>query len=307
MALFKCAGKDRLDDDDNPICDYEAPRRWSGRCPKCKMPYNIVRVGAEKKREKATVTLSEPVDDIVRIPTGVEQFDEVIGGGLVDGKVILIGGKRGSGKTTLLLMLAYSYATAKRRVLYASAEENSEVIRQTAKRISTSSNDHVSVMGNAYDLDDIFEQARETAASLIIVDSLPAVTEGLHVDGGSAALRGIQVIAEVNKFCEKYGTCAIVTNHVNRAGEFAGSTTVEHFVAAILAFFPYNPSDDGKLRNVIVEEESRRPDLEPKNVRVLFCDGKNRIGPGDEKRYYEMTSNGLRPLKRKTSILQLLR
>lgn len=302
--VYKCAGRFRIDPDtDEPICDYEAPKKWSGRCPKCRMPYDAQRYGAERSKTKIEpMSLASAVKPLLRMPTGVPHFDDVIGGGLVGGVVILLGGARGSGKTTLTVMLCDAFATEKRRVMYASAEENEESVILTGQRIGAL-NPHVDIIGNerATDLDRIFERARDIKPALLVIDALQAVTSGAGIDAGGPAGRGIQAATQIGRFCEKTNICAIVLNHVTRANEFAGSATVEHFVKTIMMFAPFNPADDGSLKSCVPKEELEAG-LSVDDVRVLLGVGKNRIGPANEKRFFEMTATGLRPIPRKSKL-----
>ncbi len=264
------------------------------------MPYACSKVGAERKQMSSRVTFASDVEPIQYISTGIGHFDEVLGGGLVEGAVIIIGGKRGAGKTTLLVTLAFAYAKSSRQVLYASAEENKEAVLRVVTRLGAV-NKNVHLLGNAYNLDDVFANAIEVNAKLLIIDSLPGLTEGSMFDGGTRSARAEQAIVAINRFCEKTKTCAFIVNHVNRAHEFAGSEKVEHDVTAIIAFFPYFRRDDGQLRKVMPARDAEILSKRPEDVRVLFGYGKNRIGPADVKRFFEMTDKGiLRPIPKKT-------
>lgn len=293
MAYYRCLGAERRDEQDQPACDYEQEKPWFGRCPQCHQPFGHRRYGAEKKKQLVGATLATKVKEMERHKTGVDHFDAVIGGGLVLGKTSLFGGTRGVGKTTLLLQLCNAFASKARPVLYASAEEDDETIIQMAQRAGIT-NPYVHVMGHARDLRDQIKRTKELKVWLWIVDSLQELYDGPGMDGGRNE-RGIGAMHAIEEHSRRHDIASLVINHMTKSNDFVGSTNVEHYITgALLMLMNYNAPDDGSLASCMPNAEARL--VKADNVKVLLCHGKNRIGPADEKRFFEMTGKGLRQI-----------
>lgn len=251
-----------------------SPAPWAaGRCPHCGGYWDCVRRGgAEKNTESTLAALAD--QETAYQKTGIRGFDHVIGGGLVAGSVILMGGDRGAGKSSLLVSVAHGIASERRRVIFASAEQRAEDVGQIARRLGAL-NEHVTVLGNACDADEILERAEELEPALIIFDSLQTMTcSDVGGSEGSTA-QGVAVANLITGFCGRTNTAGIIINHLVRSGEFAGAMAVEHVVATI-------------LRLEIVRDENGRETA----GRVLSV-SKNRNGASGLEAHFEMTDKGL--------------
>ena len=289
MAIYRCAGRKRFDGDGIPYCNYESDMRWIGICPNCRRPFNCDKIGPDKQRAKTT--LASAVESNVYMPTGITGFDTVIGGGLVEGSVILFGGSRGAGKTTLLLSVADGFSGLRKRpVLYASGEETQVDVIRTAQRLGMTS-ERVEVMGNACDIEEIIERAKLIKPALAIFDSLQVMTCADVKGSEASTAQAIAVANIITSHCKRSNMCGIIVNHVTKTGEFAGSVEVEHLVdtIAMLDHFPF-------------DLETGEVDDENENIRMLEIVGKNRKGPSDKKVYFEMTAEGLKPVRKKSRL-----
>jgi DNA repair protein RadA/Sms len=244
----------------------------------------VLKVGSDSKRERKTfATIGQ---EIVHIPIGLPPFDLVLSGGLVAGSTVVISGPPGVGKSTLLVAVADAAANAtKRPALYASGEQNDTDLGNIAFRLGVK-NDRIEPMGNAVDIDDIIERTRALDPFLLIVDSLQVITCN-DVKGAEGSLAQGQAVTNIiTSFCKEQKTCAIVVCHVTKDGELAGGKVVEHLVDTVLEFDRhYEYDDDGEL----IEES--------KHLRVLRS-GKNRSGEEGLEAFFEMTPEGLKPVRR---------
>src|ERR1700749_2640485 len=136
MAVYRCAGRNRHDEEGNPYCMYEASKRWLGRCPGCGRLYDVLKVGVDKKPDAVRVTLGSLGEVKVkpRIKTNIPSFDRVLNGGVPEGSTVIISGPPGVGKSTLLLMTADSTAVGNKIVTYIAGEQNQDDLAEYAQR-----------------------------------------------------------------------------------------------------------------------------------------------------------------------------
>jgi len=290
MALtFVCSGKDR------GVCDYEADRRWTGRCPVdkggCGQFYKInVKGNAEEKSRTSLAALG--VREVKRISTGIPEVDKVLGGGMVAGSTIVISGPPGTGKSTLLVTIADRVAKGGKKVLYTSGEQTADDVGLIAQRVGALNPD-VEVLGNTGDCYKMAEVIEEIKPELLIVDSIQtAFLEDVEAAEGSSA----QVTASIN-FLTALGKreklCLIIVSHVNKDGDIAGPKTLEHLVDTLTEFDPYEAVDeDGDV------------DESTKNWRMLTS-GKNRNGPSGISEMFEMTDKGIVPVRKKSKLFSV--
>lgn len=300
MSVFKCAGSKMFDLEGKPYCTYEAPRSWHGkRCPGCRRFYDVHKVGSDVRNDKPRITAANSTEIVIEyIPTGVHNFDRVIGGGLVKKSAILFGGPRGSGKSTLSMMVCDSVSKATgKKVMYASAEEGVEGVLKICKRTGILNEDIV-IFGRpeASDVHDVIEHCKKERPLLTVFDSLQALCFG---DMPPSSQRDAEVAEVINDHCKKSGMCAILMNHMNRKEEMVGSTKVGHYIDTELRIHAYNATDDGRARDVFTRELLDTINLD--DVRVLIVD-KNREGASNVKEFFLMTSEGLRGLSKKPKI-----
>ena len=228
--------------------------------------------------------------DVRRIPTGVSEFDRVLGGGLVPGSVILLGGDPGIGKSTLMLQAAGKLARTGSRVLYVTSEESAYQTRLRAERLfehegvaikgtgtaDPRASDGIDSLGDLYVLADtnlarIVEQARQVRPTLCVIDSIQMVYKA-DLDASPGSVTQLRRCATELVYLAKVSGMAIVlVGHVTKEGTLAGPKLLEHLVDAVLSF-----------------EGDRHHSY--RVVRGM----KNRFGTTLEVGLFEMTAQGLR-------------
>lgn len=257
-------------------CGYRTAK-WLGRCPECDAWDSFVEPPVEGDRGSgATDVCAAAVRpypeiearDAPRGSTGLAELDRVLGGGLVPGSVSLIGGEPGIGKSTLLLQTASALAESGRPVLYASGEESAAQLRSRGDRLGAAS--AALLVAAETDVDALLQAARETAPSLLIVDSIQAVRcrEIPSVPGSVTQVR--EAAARVVAYAKATATPVLLVGHVTKDGSIAGPRALEHVVDAVIQF-------EGDRSH------------EHRILRAL----KNRFGPVDELGVFKMTDGGL--------------
>jgi DNA repair protein RadA/Sms len=254
--------------------------KWVGRCGECQAwgtvqddaenatsPRAVVPIRVSANRAAKPIT-EIGVDEVTHWPSGINEFDRVLGGGIVPGAAILISGEPGVGKSTLLLEVASKAAANGMRVLYVSAEESVSQVRMRAARTG-------GLQPNLYlaaevDLAVILGQIEQVNPQLVIVDSVQTVassaTDGLA--GGPAQVR--EVASTLIRVSKDRNLPVLFVGHVTKDGTIAGPKLLEHLVDVVCQF-----------------EGDRQTSL--RFVRAL----KNRFGPTDEVGCFEMTGDGI--------------
>jgi DNA repair protein RadA/Sms len=258
-------------------CGAASPS-WVGRCATCGSWGTLIeeidaRVApalpallgsAERALPIAEVDLTEHVPR----PTGVDELDRVLGGGLVPGSVTLLGGEPGIGKSTLLLQAAARLEAAGRTVLYASGEESPDQIRLRADRLTEDAG-AVHVLGETR-LEAIVGAAGAISAEVVVIDSIQTVyTDTLESAPGNVG-QVRECSGQLMRFAKESGTAVIVVGHVTKGGGIAGPKTLEHIVDTVLYF-------EGEVT------------LDYRLLRTT----KNRFGSVDELGVFSMTEQGL--------------
>jgi DNA repair protein RadA/Sms len=271
-------------------CGDESPK-WQGQCPACgewnSLSQLTVARGATEARARpaertpgtapaASALGAVEAEEAARIPTGSEEFDRVLGGGLVVGSVSLIGGEPGIGKSTLLLQSAAQLA-GQVPTLYATGEESLRQVGLRARRLG---------LGDAplrllaeTSVERVLEAARDGGSRVLIVDSIQTMgTEDVESSPGSVTqLR--ESAARFVQHAKSTGTAVLMIGHVTREGTIAGPRVLEHLVDTVLYF----ESDAGSRYRV---------------VRAV----KNRFGAANEIGVFAMTEQGLREVKNPSAI-----
>jgi len=154
-------------------CEFESDEPWEETCPGCGGFYRPRKFGVdsmEQKGEHQTMGGKASLSKIHHISTGDEGFDHVLSGGLVAGKVLLLGGFAGVGKTRKLLAIADYIAKTQGKVIYASGEESADDVNMAAASLGLK-NDQVIILGNQYWIEPVLELAKKVNAFLVIWDS----------------------------------------------------------------------------------------------------------------------------------------
>jgi DNA repair protein RadA/Sms len=202
------------------------------------------------------------------VPTGIDELDRVLGGGLVPGSVSLLGGEPGIGKSTLLLQLGAAAARDDRRVLYVSGEEMPAQVRRRADRLRVGA-DAIWVVGET-DLARVDTAIAETRPELLLIDSVQTLTCA-EASGAAGSVSQVRECAQQLVARAKAGGPAVViVGHVTKDGALAGPRTLEHVVDTVLSF-----------------EGDRHETL--RTLRTV----KHRFGPTDQVGIFEMTAGGL--------------
>ncbi len=226
-------------------CGSESPK-WLGQCPGCHS-WNTL----EETREQTaaavahryaavagTAQLQRLADvearELPRIPTGVAEFDRVLGGGLVSGGVVLIGGDPGIGKSTLLLQ-ALAAMSQSARVLYVTGEESAEQVALRARRLNLSSPE-VDLLAEIRL--EVIEEAlkREPKPAVAVIDSIQTIyTSALSSAPGSVS-QVRECAAQLTRMAKQSGVPLVMIGHVTKDGALAGPRVLEHIVDTVLYF-----------------------------------------------------------------------
>jgi len=253
-------------------CGYQSPK-WMGRCPQCGKWNTLEEVQPilEKKGSHATpVSLAQiEREEEKRIPTGIGEFDRVIGGGVVPGSTVILGGEPGIGKSTLLLQAAHAFGG---KVLYVSGEESNSQIALRARRMGISS-ERISLLSEI-NLENILRYSREIKPEWLIIDSIQSI---FHPDIDSSSGSIIQVrecAARLIQETKREGNILFLIGQVTKEGIIAGPRILEHMVDVVLYM-------EGEKRGF---------------YRILRSN-KNRFGSVNEVGVFEMTEKGFQEVK----------
>ncbi len=258
-------------------CGYHSSK-WMGRCPTCNSWNTMVEeikqeekrpAGHKLKKDELPVSmdnLNSLSED--RFTTGIEEFDRVLGGGLVKGSLVLIGGDPGIGKSTLILQAAMDIAARGHKILYVSGEESINQIKMRAKRINRREKNLYVVSETHFDrVQDMLEY---TAPEFLVIDSIQTMYDSeLNTSAGSVSqIR--TVTSHLMEISKNNGITTIVIGHVTKEGLLAGPRVLEHMVDTVLYF-----EGDRSGGNRVIRA------------------AKNRFGPTNEVGLFEMAETGL--------------
>ncbi len=266
-------------------CGYESAK-WMGRCPSCGTwnTFREVRESSSKSEGWVPSALkSSPVSVTAlkgkkaphrvqkRYPTGLSEWDRVLGGGLVAGSLVLMGGDPGIGKSTLALQIASRLAEQGQPVLYASGEESIEQILARAERLGIQTENLWVVTLSS--LTDILETTKDFHPSVLFVDSIQTVVreENPSPPGSVSQVRDCGVV--LLQFAKQTQTTVVIIGHVTKDGTLAGPRTLEHMVDVVLYLEGH-----------------------PTGLRILRAT-KNRFGSVDEVGLFEMGDRGLQEIQ----------
>lgn len=264
--------------------------QWLGKCPSCG-EWNtfeeevLIREEAPAKGRSMVVTTlkhPKPIDEVSllelpRIPTGFSEFDNVLGGGIVAGSIILLGGEPGIGKSTLLLQMALQQGQHK--VLYVSGEESESQLKMRAARLSTAPAPNCYVLTET-NTQQIFKQIEDLKPDIIIIDSIQTMQSGLLDSAAGSISQLKECAAEFQHLAKTSGTPIFLIGHITKDGTLAGPKILEHIVDTVLQF-------EGDMHY---------------GYRIVRCI-KNRFGSTSEMGIFEMVQNGLNEILNPSEIL----
>ena len=218
-------------------CGYSAGR-WFGKCPGCSAFGTLVeevvgQVGHAKAPPKPLLRLVDvTVEEAMRIPTGVEELDRVLGGGLVPASLVLVGGEPGVGKSTLLLS-ALQAMSADRRTLLITGEESVAQVKLRAERLGGAAN--VEILAET-ELDTVCETLESERPDVCVIDSVQTLysPELGSAPGSVAQVR--EAAARLLRVAKQAGVAIILVGHVTKDGSVAGPRVLEHLVDCVLQF-----------------------------------------------------------------------
>lgn len=264
--------------------------KWQGQCTACKEWNTIVEEiiqkedkpdwkitsDSSKKRTSKPLRINEiDSSNETRLKTSDNEFNRVLGGGIVPGSLILLGGEPGIGKSTLLLQLALKLPY---KTLYVSGEESQKQIKMRSERINPNNNNCFVLTETK--TQNIFKQIQSLDPEIIIIDSVQTLHSD-YIESSAGSISQIkECAAEFIKFAKETSTPVILIGHITKDGNIAGPKILEHMVDTVLQF-------EGDRNHVF---------------RILRAN-KNRFGSTNELGIYEMQSSGLREVSNPSEIL----
>ncbi len=271
-------------------CGGTSPK-WLGKCPACGAWNTLIEsvaqdhsAGAVRNRfaalaKSSAVTTLADIDAVEteRTPTGHEELDRVLGGGIVEGGVVLIGGDPGIGKSTLLLQAMHSLQCAGHRTLYVTGEESSAQVALRARRLGLDQS-QVSVLAEIA-LDKILATLDAVKPAVAVIDSIQTVYSDQLTSAPGSVAQVRECAAHLTRAAKASGVCIVLVGHVTKEGALAGPRVLEHMVDTVL-YFEGDTHSSFRL------------------VRAI----KNRFGAVNEIGVFAMTEKGLKGVSNPSAI-----
>ena len=268
-------------------CGGNTPR-WQGQCPACQAWNTLEESLSESTSSNARFQgLAQAVprqklsaikaEDMPRLPTGVDEFDRVLGGGLVPGGVVLIGGDPGIGKSTLLLQALAEMSAAGVSVLYSSGEESAAQIALRAKRIALTA-PQLEVLAEIQ-LEKLLTTIDAARPQVVVVDSIQTVYSDALTSAPGSVAQVRECAAQLTRYAKSSGICMLMVGHVTKDGHLAGPRVLEHIVDTVLYFEGDTHSSFRLVRSI-----------------------KNRFGAVNELGVFAMTEKGLKGVSNPSAI-----
>ena len=259
--------------------------KWMGKCPECNQWNSLVEEVIEKQSSskssynqnyipKNTPVILSNVAGIEthRFETGIKELDQVLGGGIVKGSVVLIGGEPGIGKSTVILQVAGILNKKNKKVLYVSGEESPSQIRMRADRLNVTA-DNLELLTTT-SFEDVLSATAIKQYDYLIIDSIQTITSEEIISGGGAVGQIRHVTYRLVELAKSTGLTVFIIGQVTKDGNIAGPKVLEHLVDTVLYF------------------EGDRYD----SYRILRA-VKNRFGSTNEIGIFEMKDKGFEEVK----------
>ena len=268
-------------------------RKWTGRCGDCgefgtfveekfrptaqqaaggKIVSSTARLGTNSFREVKPISYAEiESQDDARSSSGIEEFDRVLGGGIVAGSLVLIGGSPGIGKSTIVIQMADKLSQSGAKVLYVSGEESERQIKMRGERLGLNA-ENLFLLPET-NLENILAEIEKLKPDFVIVDSIQTVFSE-KIESAPGSVSQVRAVAgDFMIFAKQTSTPVFLIGHVTKEGSIAGPKALEHIVDTVLYF-------EGDRHH---------------NHRIIRAT-KNRFGAANEIGIFEMTNEGLRPV-----------
>lgn len=223
-------------------CGYESSK-WLGKCPACNA-WNtfveekvVVNTGKANNRDiekvKGEIVKLNDVEkkQTTRIATGVGELDRVLGGGFVNGSLVLLGGEPGIGKSTLILQICDN-VKVDGKILYVSGEESAEQIKIRADRLGIK-NENLLFLAET-DIDNVETALQTTGAKFVIIDSVQTMYSEEITSAPGSVSQVREITARIMKMCKQKEITTIIIGHVTKDGNIAGPRVLEHMVDTVL-------------------------------------------------------------------------
>lgn len=262
-------------------CGYESTK-WIGQCPGCKQWNSFTEEPVVKKssnKQTGIKTINEPIniadiraEEELRLCSGIEELDRVLGGGIVRGSLVLVGGDPGIGKSTLLLQMCRELVNKSKKILYISGEESLSQISMRAKRLGITGGELCILCET--DLEYVEEAIHKFKPDLVVIDSIQTMFSA-QVEASPGSVSQVREATGIlMKIAKGYGITIFIIGHVTKEGVVAGPRVLEHMVDTVLYFEGDNTATYRILRGV-----------------------KNRFGSTNEIGVFEMQGGGLAQVK----------
>jgi DNA repair protein RadA/Sms len=267
-------------------CGFESSK-WLGRCPDCgewnsfveeRQPVETASAGRGRSVTLPGFEGAKPrpydvidVSEAARIPSGIGEFDRVLGGGIVPGSMVLIGGEPGIGKSTLLLQVANLLGRSGGAVLYVSGEESERQIKLRGERLGIRGGGLFLMAETS--LERILEEVEALRPAALVVDSVQTIFSSKFPSAPGSISQVREVATQLLFLAKGRGVTTFLIGHVTKDGSLAGPKSLEHIVDTVLYF----------------EGEKQQ---HHRIVRAV----KNRFGAVSEMGVFEMTGSGLTPV-----------
>ncbi len=270
-------------------CGYTTPR-WQGKCPGCEawntLEETVQSAQSDKKPNKRPAGTGQDAVALRDIEaseqphqtTGIDELDRVLGGGIVEGSMLLVGGEPGVGKSTLLLQVCALLSRLGKRVLYISGEESARQIKLRAVRLGADREGLLVLSENAMDV--IESKLTDIQPEYVVVDSIQTMYRPDMASAPGSVSQVRESAAAFMRFAKTTDCAVILVGHVTKEGAIAGPQVLTHMVDVVLYF----------------EGDYRR---EYRLLRAV----KNRFGSVNELGIFEMTGDGMRPVENASETL----
>ena len=269
-------------------CGGTSPK-WLGKCPSCgawnTLIESVAESGAPARNRFASLARSAAVaslcdieaTEMERTPTGHEELDRVLGGGIVEGGVVLIGGDPGIGKSTLLLQALHALQVVGRNTLYVTGEESAAQVALRSRRLGL---DHSQVKVLAeIALEKILATLDQVQPDIAVIDSIQTVYSDQLTSAPGSVAQVRECAAHLTRAAKASGACIVLVGHVTKEGALAGPRVLEHIVDTVL-YFEGDTHSSFRL------------------VRAI----KNRFGAVNEIGVFAMTEKGLKGVSNPSAI-----